>query len=221
MFVCKKKKNMEKCLRNKEQIEKLINKNPQKIIDNLLHESIEVYNFLKSQFEVSNVTENYLFQFIYRSFYRIDNAGLTNQFKKEYFNILQEQRQRDDFDFAYILQRLFEIVNHKGQRTFQFSFITKMQNTMNPDKPIFDNEVAKVFRLNKPKIGSTFNEKLDFYLEQQSLIETTYNSFIDDNTLSNVTKLFDDKFPNHNLSDVKRLDFIFWTTGKIIEQLTK
>ena len=212
---------MEKCLRNKEQIEKLINKNPQKIIDNLLHESIEVYNFLKSQFEVSNVTENYLFQFIYRSFYRIDNAGLTNQFKKEYFNILQEQRQRDDFDFAYILQRLFEIVNHKGQRTFQFSFITKMQNTMNPDKPIFDNEVAKVFRLNKPKIGSTFNEKLDFYLEQQSLIETTYNSFIDDNTLSNVTKLFDDKFPNHNLSDVKRLDFIFWTTGKIIEQLTK
>ena len=61
-----------------------IENNSTEIIENIDFESIEVYNFLKSQFEMSNVTENYLFQFVFRSFYRLDNAGLTPKFKIEF-----------------------------------------------------------------------------------------------------------------------------------------
>jgi len=164
----------------------------------------------------TNITENYLFQFVYKSFYRLDNAGLTTQFKTEYFNILQEYRQFDNFDFANILQRLFEIQNHQGQNTFQFSFVTKMQNTICNDRPIYDNEVSKVFSFNRPRQGSPFSDKLDFYLELLRIIDETYNTFINDNNLHNIITLFDNKFPQNNLGQIEKFDFIFWSAGKIL-----
>lgn len=203
-------------MRTTEEIINLIENKAQEIIGNISNESIDVYNFLKTQFDNSNVTENYLFQFVYRSFYRLDNAGLTTQFKTEYFNLMQEYRQLDNFDFATILHRLFEIVNYQRQNTFQFSFVTKMQNTINNNKPIYDNEVAKVFSFNRPKLGITFNDKLDFFLNQLLIIDQTYITIIINNRLQNIITLFDNKFQLNNLGQIKKLDFIFWSAGKII-----
>jgi hypothetical protein len=33
-----------------------------------------------------------VFQFTFRSFYRLDNAGLTPEFKSKYFALLEESR---------------------------------------------------------------------------------------------------------------------------------
>ena len=203
-------------MRTTEEIINIIENNAQSIIDNIANESIDVFNFLRAQFAISDVTENYLFQFVYRSFYRLDNAGLTNQFKNEYFSIMQEYIQLDNFDFATILNRLFHIVNHKGQNTFQFSFVTKMQNTLYNDRPIYDNEVVKVFAFNPPRQSSTFNEKLEIYLTRLSIIEQTYNSINVNNRLQNIQNIFNNKFPLNDLGQVKKLDFIFWSTGKLL-----
>lgn len=205
-------------VRTTEEIINVIDKNAQAIVDNISNESIDVYKFLKIQFDNSNVTENYLFQFVYRSFYRLDNAGLTTPFKKEYFNILQEYRQLDNFDFTTILQRLFAIKNHQRQNTFQFSFVTKLQNTIWNDRPIYDSEVAEVFSFRRPKQNSTFDDKLNIYLEQLILIDETYNAIIQNKNLGIVTALFDNKFQNHNLQTIKIFDFIFWSAGKVIRQ---
>ena len=47
-------------------------------------ESVDVYLFLCDEFARGPVTQNYLFQFVYCSFYRLDNAGLTPEFKFSY-----------------------------------------------------------------------------------------------------------------------------------------
>lgn len=203
-------------MKTTEEIINLINNNAQAIVNNISHESIDVYNFLKTQFDNNNVTENYLFQFVYRSFYRIDNAGLTSVFKTEYFNILEEYRQLDNFDFAIILQRLYEIPNHRGQNTFQFSFVTKMQNTICNDKPIYDSEVAEVFSFTRPSHNLAFNDKVNSYLEQLNFIDNTYNFLIENRNLNGIIDLFGNRFPNHNLQTKKIYDFIFWSAGKVI-----
>jgi len=205
-----------KQIRTTEEIASIINQNGQAIIDNISYESIEVYSFLKAQFAASNVTENYLFQFVYRSFFRLDNAGLTPLFKTEYFKIMQEYRTKENFDFATILARLMGFVNFLERPTFQFSFTTKMQNMINNDKPIYDNEVAKVFLFNRPKPGLAFDEKLDIYLSQLQNIEQTYSTILANNSLKNVLTLFDKKFAHNNLGQIKKLDFIIWSAGKII-----
>ena len=196
----------------------LIDNNSQAIVGNISRESIDVYNFLKTQFDVTNVIENYLFQFVYRSFYRLDNAGLTKEFKAEYFNILEEYRYQDNFDYLIILKRLYDIPNYRGLNTLQFSFVTKMQNTISNSSPIYDSEVAEVFSFKRPKYNLSFEDKVKFYLEQLSMISQTYDLLIQNDNLGQIMILFDNNFPNHNLDKTKVFDFLFWSAGKVIRR---
>ncbi len=184
------------------------------IIGNIEYESIDVYNFLKMEFSKSNANENYLFQFVFRSFYRIDNAGLTPEFKKEYFKILEQNRNEKQFNFKKILKQLYNFPNIKRQNTLQFSFATKMFHTINNSMPIYDSGVVRMFSLSRP-YQSEFCVKLDKYLDQLNIIQKGYDEIIEKNLLPKTTELFDQKFVNHRLSDMKKLDFIFWSSGKI------
>lgn len=205
-------------MRTNNEIINIINDNRQAIVENISNESIDVYNFLKTEYDKSNVKTNYLFQFVFRSYYRLDNAGLTTQFKTEYFNILQQYREVEKFDFSAILTRLYNIQNHQGQNTFQFSFVTKMQNTIRNDRPIYDSEVARVFSFRQPKQGLNFDEKLTFLLNQLELIQQTYSTLIVNNEIQNTIALFDNKFKKNKLDQIKKLDFIFWSAGKVIKR---
>lgn len=197
-----------------------IENNSTEIIENIDQESVDVYNFLKTEFKKSNVNENYLFQFVFRSFYRIDNAGLTPEFKKEYFNILEQNRNEKQFDFEKILRRLHSFPNRKGQNTLQFSFATKMFNTIDDIMPIYDSEVAKMFSLSRP-YQSEFEVKLDKYLDQLDIIQTSYEQIIEQNLLPKTIGLFDKVLKDNKLSEMKKLDFIFWSAGKIKSRLSE
>ena len=184
------------------------------IIENIDQESIDVYNFLKKEFNKSNVNENFLFQFVFRSFYRIDNAGLTPEFKKEYFKILEQNRNEKQFDFEKVLRRLYSFPNRKGQNTLQFSFVTKLFNTIDDKMPIYDSEVAKMFSLSRPH-QTEFEIKLDKYLVQLDIIQQSYEQIAKQNHLPKTIEIFDREFENNELSETKKLDFIFWSAGKI------
>lgn len=202
------------------EIAEWIEKHSTEIIKSIDQESVDVYNFLKKQFNESNVKENYLFQFVFRSFYRIDNAGLTPEFKKEYFEILEENRNKKQFDFEKVLRRLYSFPNRKGQNTLQFSFATKMFNTIDDMMPIYDSEVAKMFSMSRP-YQSEFEVKLDKYLDQLDKIQNGYEQIISKNIIPKTIGLFDQNFKDNKLSEMKKLDFIFWSAGKIKKRLEK
>lgn len=185
------------------------------IIENINQESIDVYNFLKREFKTSNVNENYLFQFVFRSFYRLDNAGLTTEFKKEYFRILEECRNETSFDFKNVLNLLWKFPNlKKDKHTFQFSFVTKMSNTINVSMPIYDSKVAKMFSFS-PAYQKDFENKFRKYWKQFHEIKNSYELILKENLLPKMTQLFDQTFINNDLSEMKKLDFIFWSAGKL------
>lgn len=187
-----------------------------RIIENIDQESIDVYNFLKNEHAASNVAKNPLFQFVYRSYYRLDNAGLTSEFKKEYFIILQEWRMSREFDFRAVLERLYRIQNRKGQNKLQFSFATKMANTINDKSPIYDSYVAKMFSLSKPS-SKKLEDRISKYLMQLNSIEKGYKQLTEQKLLPNTLRLFDKTFTSSRLSEMKKLDFIFWSSGKLRE----
>ncbi len=197
-----------------EEITEWIENYSTEIIKNIDQESVDVYNFLKKEFNESNVIENYLFQFVFRSFYRIDNAGLTPEFKKEYFKILELNRNEKQLDFEKVLRRLFSFPNRKGQNTLQFSFATKLFNTIDDKMPIYDSEVAKMFSFTRP-YQNEFEIKLNKYLDQLNKIQTGYEQITEQNLLPKTIRLFDQVFKNNKLSKMKKLDFIFWSAGKI------
>jgi len=120
---------------NKEKADKLIERvlrAQREILANLNQESIDVYKFLQAEFSKGDVTKNHLFQFVYRSFYRLDNAGLTPEFKMRYFELMESSRGKQPFDIEIILCELEKFPRIKEKKkgeekgSFQFSFATKL-----------------------------------------------------------------------------------------------
>jgi hypothetical protein len=173
-----------------EDITSLINNNSDAILFNISIESIEVYSFLKREYNDSNIIGNHLFQFVFRNFYRLDNAGLIDEFKTEYFNILQEYKKLDKFDFKMVLTRLYAFKNKKGHDAFQFSFVTKMQNMIFENKPIYDKYVAEVFNYKRVH-QKEFSIKIDIYSSRLEEINNSYLNILKNKRLIDILTLFD------------------------------
>ena len=202
-----------------ENILQFIEENSTIIVDNIDFESLEAYIFLKSQFESSNVSKNYFFQFVYRSFYRLDNAGLTREFKDDFFKILEEFRNVSVIDYELILKRLDKFPNIKGQNSFQWSFVTKMAHTIDNNRAIYDNEVENVFNLPSIYSRPTFEKKLILSIANLNIIQNNYEVILEKNLLPLTFTKFDNKFHNYDLSEIKKMDFIFWSSGKIKKKI--
>ncbi|SFG29716.1 hypothetical protein [Pontibacter chinhatensis] len=200
-----------------ENITNHINANAAAITENLAHESIEVHKYLMQKFSRTNAAEDLLFQFLYRSFYRLDNAGLTAEFKTAYFNIFEEERANQHPNIKAILQKLRNFKNKKGQENVQFSFATKLANTINNSYPIYDSEVARVFGYSRP-LDKDFDKKVDKYLLQFQHIREAYDKILAENLLKPTIELFNNRFQGHSLPEMKRLDFIFWSAGKLLKK---
>jgi len=74
--------------------------------------SLESYRFIQQEFNKSDISCNDKFQTRFMSFYRLYGAGLTKDFRKTYFEIMQEKRDSkflDHSDVKDVISRLYEI----------------------------------------------------------------------------------------------------------------
>jgi hypothetical protein len=189
----------------------------QAIIEKVGSEAVDVYLFLSDEFARGPVTQNYLFQFVYRSFYRLDNAGLTDEFKVAYFRCMENARGGSEVDLAGIVKELHELPNRKGQANLQFSFVTKLAHTVNPDYPIYDAEVAKRFAFRAPYNNKPFDTRLQGYLSFYESLRRFYDEVTFQESMQELVGLFRRTYSPAacRVPTVKVLDFIFWSAGKV------
>ncbi|MEL3961886.1 hypothetical protein MKZ01_11455 [Lysinibacillus endophyticus] len=180
-----------------------INENSGGIIDILEEESVAVYVFLYNEFLKGDVTLNPVFQFMYRSFYRLDNAGLTSEFKTAYFELMQQYRNKDNINPKEIIEELYKYKRRKGDHSIQFSFTTKLINMIDPTYPIYDSEVARVFQFSTYHLKDNA-KKIARYLDQQNTIVQTYNKIIEENLLAQSLAVFHNKYKKYNLPLIKK-----------------
>ena len=200
----------------------LIKNNKISIINNLDLESIEVYKFLVDRFkETEDISKDEVYKFLYRSFYRIDNAGLTKEFKNEYFKILQEYKtvsEYSDETIISIANRLDKFLTKKNVKSFQFSFISKMLNTIDVNSPIWDSEVRLVFNFKTIKSTLPLDTKIKMAIEQLEYMKGEYKKIGSSNLLNEIIQELDEKYGTVNISFNKKLDFILWSCGKIMNK---
>lgn len=212
--------------RNSKEIVQIIKNNKVAVFNNLQKESIAVYSYLINKFQkTEDVSNNEVFKFIFRSFYRIDNAGLTLEFKNEYFKILQDYRSHIDYSNETILEiatRLDKFQTLRNTKSFQFSFITKLLNTLDVNSPIWDSEVRTVFNFPpipyiQKKVKTNLEFKVKNAIEQLNYMKVIFKEIEESDDLKEVVKEFDEKYKTQNLSFNKKIDFLLWSTGKIIK----
>ncbi len=191
--------------------------NADSIVRAIGREAIDVYVFLADEFARGSVVGNSVFQFIYRCFYRLDNAGLTPKFKSKYFALLEESRNLPEIDLRRLVEELHAIPNRKGQQSLQFSFVTKLANTANRLYPIYDREVAKVFGFRAPDNYRMFDVRLERYLIFYAELRDIYAEILNENLLEEPRRIFRQIYaaPPERIPDIKVLDFIFWSAGKL------
>jgi hypothetical protein len=178
-------------------------------------ESFHVYNFLKEEFYKTNdIRENCLFQFTYRSFYGLDNAELTKEFKNRYFELMQEYR-TTSIDLKEICIDLYNYRTQDGLNRVQFSFATKLANTIDDSYPIYDSEVAKVFNFNQPYYLKDRNLEIDKYLEQYDYIKHVSSQLSANENIKEIFLEMDDLYgvSCKSISNIKKLDFLVWRVG--------
>jgi len=196
-----------------EEVIKEIFKKQDIILSKIERESIDVYLYLKKEFEKGDVKNNLVFQFVFRSFYRLDNAGLSNKLKENFFELLVNK----ESDLEKILEELYKIPNRKDQNTIQISFATKLLHTLDNDKPIIDAEVSQVFPKIKAKTGGSKEEKIKFCLKIYEELKNIFLNLLQDEEIRKIISKFRFKFNvnRENISDIKVLDFIIWSLGKL------
>lgn len=193
------------------------------ILAHLEPESIAVYRFLSQRFKSHDPTNDGLFQFVFRSFYRLDNAGLTADFKKRFFELMSVAKAEGTADIHAISLELREFPTLKGNNSLQFSFATKLAATISPHLPIYDSKVATIFGYRTPYHRKCFEDRLAANLRFHSTLQAIYQRIIDENSFPTVRALFRSKSgaSEQEITEHKALDFIFWTAGRSGLQPTK
>lgn len=194
-----------------------LNERRAQLLENLDPESIDVYVFLSRRFAECDASRDRVFQFLFRSFYRMDSAGLKTEFKTKYFKMLQEHRRRDDVDLRGLAKVFYEIKRRKEDKSLQFSFVTKLAHTINVSYPIYDNEVASAFAFRWP-VNGTLDQRLDRLMGFYEWFRLAYATILSENLMGPTVQGFRTKFPEQTpfIADIKVLDFLFWSTGKLI-----
>jgi hypothetical protein len=93
-----------------------------------------------------------------------------------------------------------------------------MLNTINVDSPIWDSEVRLVFKFTNIKSKLSLDEKIKMAIEQLEYMKIVYKQIEESNELNLVIQEFDKNYDIDVMSFNKKLDFILWSCGKIINK---
>ena len=146
------------------------------------------------------------FQREYKTFYRLNTVGLTDEQKQRYFELMSNRAIR----LEVILNELYKLPTRKNTHSIQFSFATKLLHTLDVNQPIYDSNVGTMFNLKV--VGNTKEQKIRSCLEIYNFLKSTYRSMLSDGKVRSLISAFREEFgyDENDISDTKVLDFLIW-----------
>lgn len=164
-----------------------------------------VYNYLKKVFKQALNDKEYqqVFRKYFFDFYRVPRIK-----KDEYY----EKLFSEDYS-AYNLNNLEEkAIKLFGDKSVQFSFVTKMMNMHNEDYPIYDSFVAKAFVFKTDNLPANAKEKISVLCGFYRDMEKVYQRLENHPKIGDFMAEIGDKCGK--ISRKRALDLIFWQLGK-------
>lgn len=207
-------------------IEQRLIENQSRIISALGKEPLLVYGYLCQQYQVGFVDQNLLFQFVYRAYYGLDRAGLSDTFKSEYFKLMEvARRKQGKVDIKALAEQLRQFKATRSYKNdgepelrevevFPFSFLTKLASTVNIHYPICDQYVGDVLGFDTENLGKTWEERLDKGLRIYTWLRDLYETLLPRVQIQLSLIALSARY-SVVLPDAKALDFLLWQAGKL------
>ena len=160
---------------------------------------LEKYNRIMKRVHEVDVSTDAEFQRFFNGFYRMRQRPAD--FYASYYAYLEQNKHNRELTFEDILTYLYQETG-----SIHASFSSKLLATVNPDMPIWDKFVLQNLGLRTPYYyeKDRFQKTVQLYRR----ICDWYKSSEAKEKLNEFNRLF----PNAEISDVKKIDFILWAT---------
>ena len=180
--------------------------------DPKLKYSIKLYKFIQEEINNNGLSleDNIPFRSSYESLYKL-SEGIKHQINKDaYFRVFESIRNNKNIIYDEALQKINDAIKHNNQNNDfkdhenQKVFASKMLHTINNDEIIMDMNVSKCF-------GIRYRTSPQFSYDY---LKNNIMEYLDSHEeAKRIIKLFDLKYPNNGISDVKKIDFVLWIYG--------
>jgi hypothetical protein len=212
------------------ELSNLLNKNSGNLLDLINIENVKSWCRLRNQLKETEILEDEGYQERYRKFFGIGGVGMNKVFIKRYFELLEEYKNAEEFDFRRVSLELLRDQNRRKLSFSQFAGVSKMANLINQDHPIYDSYVSELFDFDKPTSTRMDNrERLNIYLAQYNQQMDIYQQVLNNGLIHDTLTVFkillrkyhDEEFPQYRVSDMKKIDFLISVVPQTDYKLVK
>lgn len=195
----------------------LLEKNQELIISQISQEGIDVSVFIQKEYNKlgSELLKDSIFRYIFKKYYLSSSARFFSEKSYNiYFSIFSELVVEDYVNTDKIIKEVLRGLTPMREK-LEYSYASKMIHTVNTNYPLYDSYVKSALRL-KNISGKSNEERIESYLIIYKKIIEIYNKIIKNESLKNLIKNFEEQRKLNDINDIKILDFLFWGTGKLI-----
>lgn len=162
---------------------------------------ISKYKDIMERVDAVDVSKDIKFQRTFNGFYKVRR---NEAWRNHYYNLFQNMKECNNTEFGYVLEQLYKLIGN-----VEASFASKMIATLNPQMPIWDQNVLKNLGIKQIESGGT--KKLWEAERLYGRMIDWYGSFLKTDNAHQYIEKFNQVLPDYVwVSDVKKIDFYLW-----------
>ena len=192
---------------------RIINQNIDLILGSV-NEDLDIHTYLTllNIFQNVDVAQDAEFQSKYCRYWRLFGAGLSQNFRSAYFELMEGLRGRPIPSIGEVTRILYDVPSNKsGRKTLQFSFASKLLHTLDPHRPIYDSMVATFYRFMVPAPNKSFDVRLQSFLSFYGFLIIEYKKVLSNGLIQRAIAHFRHRFSvPDEYTDEKIIDTLVW-----------
>lgn len=190
----------------------LINENIGQVMDTIdRRKDIDPYLNMAEIFNKGSISENDNYKAIYRKYWQLNAARLSDEYCGHYFKVMEDYRHIDRIDIEDVVRALYEVPSNSKGKTIQFSFATKLIHTIDNTRPVYDSLVCDFYFLPQIKSSWKYNKKLTVYTQAYNFLICEHKRVLNNNILSGSIGAFRECFGVPiTYTDEKIIDTLLW-----------
>lgn len=186
----------------------------EEINDNIeqILQSISPIHIINYEWLVQNIhrvaTADY--QRRYKNFWRLNGAGLSQNYCLVYFQHLQAGLNNNIPQLNTLVNQLYQIPIRQNRQALQFSFCTKLCHMLNRQLPIYDSNIRDFYNFTVPNRNLPIQQRIAQFLEFHQYLVNEYNWVIQEGLLTAAIQAFQQHFNPQYFTDIKIIDSLIW-----------
>jgi len=192
----------------------IINQNTEALLDSINPTAdIDPYVWLLGELPIVNVAQHQEFQRVYRRYWQLNPARLSEGYLTAYFGHLEQLKGQPEYvTVEAVARHLLPIPTHgNGRQSLQFSFASKLVHMLNPEQPVYDSMVERFFFLPTGRTNETTEQKIARLLISYEFLHAEYGRVLEQALLAQAIARFRERFlVNAAYTDRKIIDTLIW-----------